>query len=111
MNSETLFRSITYAIERKQFEKDLRRSEEKYSQLFSRSKDAIYISTTSGEFIDFNPAGLELFGYNEEELSTLSVKELYINETDRNALREVLEESGQVSDYEVFLNKKMGKIK
>ncbi|MDA9783217.1 PAS domain-containing protein [Vicingaceae bacterium] len=76
MCSETLFRSISYAIERKQFEKELRKSEERYHQIFSRSKYAIYISNPSGEFVDFNPAGLELFGCNEEELSTLTVKEL-----------------------------------
>ena len=109
MNSETLYRSITYAIERKQFEKDLRKSEEKYRQLFSRSKDAIYISTPNGEFVDFNPAGLELFGYNEEELPALSVKELYVNKADRDVLRQVLSEYGQVSDYEVILKKKDGK--
>jgi PAS domain S-box-containing protein len=109
MNSETLFRSITYAIERKQFERELRRSEERYRQLFSRSKDAIYISTPSGEFVDFNPAGLELFGYNKEELTTLKVKELYINQTDRDEFRQVLEEHGQISDYEIILKKKDGK--
>ncbi len=74
MSSERLFRSISYEIERKQLEKEIRKSEVRYHQFFSRSKDAIYISTPSLEFVNFNPAGLELFDYNEEELSTSTIK-------------------------------------
>ena len=106
MNSDTLFKSISYSIERKQFEKDLRKSEEKYRQLFSRSKDAIYISTPDGRFIDFNPSGLKLFGYTEEELPQLKVRALYANETDRDRLQQVLAEKEQVTDYELLLTKK-----
>lgn len=109
MNSESLSRAITYSIERKQFEKEIRTSEEKYRQLFSRSKDAIYISTLQGEFVDFNPAGLSLFGYTAEELPNLAVKELYVDQADRDSLREVLHKEGQVTDYELILKKKGNK--
>lgn len=109
VSSETLSRAITYSIERKRFEREIRKSEERYRQLFTRSKDAIYISTPKGEFIDFNPAGLSLFGYDEKELPNLSVTDLYVNPTDRHLLREVLERDGQVTDYELVLKKKDGK--
>lgn len=109
MSSETLFRAITYSIERKRFEREIRKSEERYCQLFTRSKDAIYISTPKGDFIDFNPAGLALFGYDEKELTSLSVTDLYVNPTDRHLLREALERDGQVTDYELVLKKKDGK--
>jgi len=110
MNSESLFRSISYAIERKGFETKLRKSEEKYRQLFTRSRDVIYMSTPNGEFIDFNPAGLSLFGYKEEELPVLNVNELYVNQGDRDILRQVLVKEGQVTDYEIKLKKKGGEI-
>lgn len=106
MDSESLIKSITYAIERKKSEKELRRSEEKYRQLFLRSKDAIYMSTVEGDFIDINPAGLALFGYSEKDLKGLKVKDLYVNETDREKLKKKLSDDGQVSDYEILLQKK-----
>ena len=91
VSNESVFRAITYSIIRKQFEREIRKSEEQYRQLFTRSKDAIYNSTPQREFIDLNPAGLSLCGYKEEELSNLSVRDLYLYESDRNALVEVLQ--------------------
>lgn len=103
-----LNRSITYAIERKHIEEKLRHSEEKYRELFLRSKDAIYMSTLEGEFIDINPAGLSLFGYEEQDLTVMRVRDLYVNEEDRERLMHFLMEDGEVKDYEVRLKKKNG---
>lgn len=111
LNSNILLQSITYAIERKKTEEDRRRSEERYRELFKRSKDAIYISTTDGNFVDINPAGLALFGYNQEDFNSLKVKNLYVNEKDREILKATLAEQGEVSDYEVTLYKKGKKEK
>ncbi|MBL4709244.1 MAG: PAS domain S-box protein [Flavobacteriales bacterium] len=109
MDTDSLLKSIIYAIERKNSEKDLRRSEEKYRQLFLRSKDAIYMSTVEGDFIDINPSGLALFGYTIEDLKELKVKDLYVNKADRERLKEKLSKEGQVSDYEILLQKKDNK--
>lgn len=103
-----LNRSISYSIERKHIEERLRHSEEKYKELFLRSKDAIYMSTLEGEFIDINPAGLTLFGYEKEDLEKIRVKDLYIHEEDRERLMHFLIEDGEVSNYEVRLRKKDG---
>lgn len=108
MDDRLLNKSITYAIERKQSERRLLQSEEKFRQLFQRSKDVIYISTPEGEFIDINPAGLELFGYKQEDMQYLKVKDLYANETDREVLKAELQREGQVTDYELVLKKKDG---
>lgn len=111
IDSEMLYRSITYAIERKKSEEKLRRSEEKYRELFIRSKDAIYMSTIGGDFIDINPSGLALFGYAKEDLDTLKVRDFYVEEKDREKLKQQLEKDGEVSDYELILKKKDGKTK
>lgn len=108
LSISNLNRSISYAIERKHTEDELRKSEEKYRELFMRSKDAIYMSTTEGEFIDINPAGLALFGYNRNDLNAVLVKDLYVNKADRDKLMFTLMEEGEVSDYEVNLVKKDG---
>jgi len=110
LNPSMLLQSITYAIERKKTEEERRQSEERYRELFKRSKDAIYISTSKGRFIDINPAGLALFGYEQEDFSRLKVKDLYVNQADREHLKQTLAEKGEVSDYEVTLFKK-GKTK
>jgi PAS domain S-box-containing protein len=108
MDRDRLTKSITYAIERKHTEDELRKSEEKYRELFMRSKDAIYMSTLQGDFIDINPAGLKLFGYKQEDITRLKVHDLYVNEKDRQKLIAEMEEKGEVSDYEVILRKKDG---
>ncbi|MEQ8624009.1 MAG: PAS domain S-box protein [Vicingaceae bacterium] len=106
INSSILSRSINYAIERKIAEKELRKSEEKYRELFERSKDAIYMSTVDGDFVDINTAGLSLFGYKKDDMANLKVKDLYHNKADRDHLKEVLAAKGEVSDYNIDLVKK-----
>ena len=106
LNNPILNRTITYAIERKLSEQNLRKSEEKYRELFMSSKDAIYISTVEGEFIDINPAGLELFGYEVEDIDYLKVKDLYVDIDDRKTLISTLEEKQEIEDYEIELIKK-----
>lgn len=108
LSGPVLSRSITYAIERKHFEDKLRHSEERYRELFLRSKDAIYMSTIDGKFIDINPAGLMLFGYEKEHFETMQVKDLYVLEEDRERLMYFLMEDGEVKDYEIRLKKKNG---
>lgn len=108
ISSTVLNRSISYSIERKNAEKEVRKSEEKYRELFLRSNDAIYMSTIDGDFIDINPSGLALFGYSLVDLSSLKVRDLYTNDQDRDKLKEELANKGQVDDYEVVLVKKDG---
>lgn len=101
-------KTISHSIERKKFEYRLRKSEEKYRELFMRSKDAIYISTVEGEFIDINPAGLKMFGYSREDIETLQVSDLYVDKHARKLLIEELSSKGVVKDYELELIKKDG---
>ncbi|MBW1673783.1 MAG: PAS domain S-box protein, partial [Deltaproteobacteria bacterium] len=50
--------------------------EEKYRTLFDESRDAIYITSREGKFLDVNRAMLELFEYTKEEMiDTLNVEE------------------------------------
>lgn len=106
LDISVLQRSINHAIERKKTEEQLRKSEEKYRELFVKSKDAIYMSTVNGDFIDINPAGLALFGYEANEIDQLRVNDLYDNPFDRELLKEELEANGEVENYEVLLIKK-----
>jgi len=60
------------AFDRKQAEEALRESNERYTALFERSLDCVYIHDFEGNFIDANPAALKLFGYTKEEILSLN---------------------------------------
>jgi len=83
--------------------------EEKYRTLFDESRDAIYITSRDGKFLDVNRALLELFEYTKEEMiDTLNVEEIYVYPGDRDTFQEEIETKGSVRDYEVKFCKKNG---
>ena len=89
-------------------EEAMRESEEKYRSLFEESKDAVFMSTPEGKFLDINTAGVELFGYaSREELLKINLdRDLYINPEDRKRYRLILHENGFVKDYEIGMKRK-----
>jgi PAS domain S-box-containing protein len=101
----TITKDIT---DRKNAEEALSESEERYRSLFEDSRDAIYIRDKDGKFVDVNQAGLELYGYQKEELLNLNVVELYVNPADMFKFQQKIEETGSVRDYEIKLRKKKG---
>ena len=62
--------------ERKRVEAALKDSEERYGALFDRSLNLVYVRDLNGNFIDANPAALDLLGYRREEISTLNFASL-----------------------------------
>lgn len=102
--------SIRDISDRKRYEEARLASEEKYRTLFEESKDAVFISTPEGKFLDINQAGIELFGYScKEDLLTIDIdKELYVNPDNRKIYRQVLFEKGFVKDHEIHIKTKDG---
>ncbi len=96
--------------ERKRTEEALMKSEEKYRALFEESKDAIFITTAEGRFIDINPAGLKLFGYHsKDDLLEVDIAEtFYFHPEDRENLKKLLAEQGFVKDYELNMKNRNG---
>lgn len=91
-----------------QTEKALRESEEKYRSLFEDSRDAIYISDSTGKLLDVNQFTLEIFGYTREEMSQMDDHDIYVNPEDRLNLVREIDKKGSVKDYEVKLRNKNG---
>jgi PAS domain S-box-containing protein len=79
-----------------------------YSDLFSESKDTIYISSRDGEILDINRAAEDLFGYRKEELIGMDISTLYADPADRQKFQRDIEPKDAVKDYEVRLRKKDG---
>jgi len=89
-------------------EEALRQSEEKYRTLFQESRDAIYITTREGKFVDINQSFLDLFGYTRKEIADLRAQETYANPDDRSRFQQEIEVKGSVRDLELNLRKKDG---
>ncbi|HHH49904.1 MAG TPA: response regulator, partial [Saprospiraceae bacterium] len=107
-DNETIFSGIIQDItDRKKSEQDLIKSQERYQDIFTKSKDAIFICTLDGKFIDFNRATLDLFGYTKEELLLKDANDFYESDAKENFL-EKLEERKAVTDFEIEIEQKSG---
>ncbi len=98
------------AIRRKKTAELNRRSEEKLRILFERTEDVVFISAPDGKIIDINPAGAKMLGYSskDELLQKHRANDFYFNPEDRKAYQRVLEQYGNVRDYELVLKRKDG---
>ncbi|MBN2411762.1 PAS domain S-box protein [candidate division KSB1 bacterium] len=99
--------------ERKLAEDALKKSEEKYRDLFEKSIDAICIVNKNGNFIDINKATETLTGYSRAELMKKQVMEL-VHPDDREKSSEFFEKlynEGSYQDYESRIITRNGDLK
>ncbi len=84
--------------------------EQRYHRLFENLKDAVFASTVEGRFVDINPAGVTMLGYEtkEEVLSLNILTDLYYYPEDRVKYQKIIARQGYVKDYEVVFKKKDG---
>ena len=101
---------ITDVTELRKIERELKESEEQFRSLFESSRDAIYIVTGKGSFIDMNQAFVELFGYTKDETLKLNVKTAYLTNEDRERFKQVIKENDFIRDYEIRLKKRDGTV-
>ncbi|MFV1948995.1 MAG: HD domain-containing phosphohydrolase [Anaerolineales bacterium] len=101
LTEETLYR--TQALE------DLKESREIYRRFFQTSKDAMFVTSTNGRWIDMNESTLRLFEYqDEEQIWNDSVMDLFWNSEDRAEYMKVIEQEGFLKDYPLKFKKKDG---
>jgi len=68
LNSHVLYKSITYAIERRKVISELEESKRRYSNLFHLSPQPMWLyDTETYEFLQVNVAAIEHYGYSEDE--------------------------------------------
>ncbi|PJI97619.1 diguanylate cyclase/phosphodiesterase with PAS/PAC sensor(s) [Acidovorax sp. 69] len=96
--------------EAKRAEQRLRQSEERFSRIFHLMPYPMGLSRRSdGQYVDINPAWVEMIGIPREEAIGHTAIELGIfSAEDRRRLMHEVERSGQLSDYEVTLNLRSG---
>ena len=92
---------------------DRKRAEEKYRTLVSSVQEGVFISTPQGHFLDFNDALMRMTGYeSREELMGIDIPTVfYVNNSDRERLKKLLEQHGSVADFEFDMRRKDGEIR
>ncbi|MFT5166103.1 MAG: PAS domain S-box-containing protein [Saprospiraceae bacterium] len=98
--------------ERKISEQELFQSQERYQDIFTKSKDAIFICTNEGQLVDFNDATLTLFDCSKEELKQLdNIHSFYHPEAARNVFLLSVKSGSALEDFEMEVRSRDGKIK
>jgi diguanylate cyclase (GGDEF)-like protein/PAS domain S-box-containing protein len=88
----------------------LQRSERQYRNLFEYSRDAIYITTPEGRFIDANHALVDLLGCPRKELMQRDAASFYRDPKARDRFKAAISGPGFVVDYPVQLKRYDGTV-
>lgn len=102
-----VWRDITI---RKKAEDALINSEKKYRDYFNKDISGVFLSTTEGKLIDFNPAFAKMFGYSSSEMKKLDTRNLYTHPSNRETLLKNLIKKRALNNLEIELVRKDGKI-
>ncbi|MFA4862029.1 PAS domain S-box protein [Methanoregula sp.] len=97
--------------ERKLAEDALRESEERYRQFFKTTLDCVFITTPGGQWIDFNDALVEMFGYeSREEMFRVPVPSIYADPAERPVFLKDVERDGYVKERPLRFRKRDGTV-
>ena len=92
----------------------IRRSEEKYRDIFENALEGIFQATLEGSFISVNPALARIYGFDSPYELIDSVcdisNQLYRNPEDRERFMETLRENGSARTNEVQAYRKDGSV-
>jgi PAS domain S-box-containing protein len=100
--------SLQDVTDLRQAEVTQRAGEERYQTFYENSRDAVYITTRDGTYVDANRAALDLFGYTRAEMKKVKALQLYADPADARRLQDEIEKKGFAQDFEVRLRKKDG---
>lgn len=89
----------------------LQESEERYRSLFDGVPVGLYRTTVEGEFLEINPAMLEMLGFpNREAMAKVRTPVLYVDPEDRVQWQALLENYGTILDFETQLRRQDGTL-
>ncbi len=95
---------IQDATTKKEAEAIYREAERRYRSIFENTIEGIYQSSPDGRFVTANPAMARMFGYSSPEQFVADIKgieeELYVEPTRRNDFLSLIEQNGQVREFE-----------
>ena len=111
LNASILERTIRYAISQAKIIKALDEKEKKYSSLFERSIDPIFLVSSNFKLEEANQSFLKFFGFSATEMGTFSLSVIFEAPEDFQYFKDELKEKEQIRDFEVGLVTKTGEKK
>ncbi len=89
---------------------DRREAERRYRELFDNIQEGLFFSTPDGRFIEVNDAMVRMLGYtSREELLQIDIHtELYLAPDQRVRHAKLMEDQGQVRNFEATLKRRDG---
>jgi two-component system, cell cycle sensor histidine kinase and response regulator CckA len=115
LNDEGRLQGLIHIVdditERKEAERQIQKSEEKYRTLVENLNVGVYRNTGGphGQFLEANPALIKMFGYESfEEIIKLPISGFYLNPEERKFYMEEIQQSGSMKDKELAMKKKDG---
>ncbi|OPX98970.1 MAG: Sporulation kinase E [Syntrophorhabdus sp. PtaB.Bin006] len=91
----------------------LKKSEERYRNLFENATMGIFQSSSDGHFISVNPALAQGFGYDSPQEMIDAITDIrtqiYVNPEDYAKVKRLLQDRGTVERFELQVRKKNGK--
>jgi len=95
-----ILRGTTYDFtELKLAKEKLRETLQRYKGIFDESIAAVYIIDAEKNFIDSNPAGLELLGYSKEELLSMNIVDVDADPIKTLPIHKQLLAGGKIINY------------
>jgi PAS domain S-box-containing protein len=90
-----------------------RQAENKFRTLFEKVQEGIFISAPDGRFLDFNDAFMRILGFesHDELLQADIPAQWYVNPADRDRRQRLLNEYGEVTDFEFHFRRHDGDIR
>ena len=90
-----------------------RQAENKFRTLFEKVQEGVFISTPEGHFVDFNDAFMRILGFDthDELLQADLPAQLYIDPADRERRQRLLQEYGEVVDFEFQFLRRDGEVR
>lgn len=104
-------RSIRYSLSQAEIVKELNEKEKKYRSLFEQSMDALFLSTDQLVLMDVNAAFLKFFGYEQREISELTIDRIFVNKDNYEYFTQTLKTDEQIKEFEVSLVTRDGTVK
>jgi len=95
---------------RKRAEEELKKSEEKYRNIFDNAVEGIFQITPDGRYLSVNPALAMIHGFNSPEEMILSITDiahqLYVDPSRRAELKRLTAKEGFVKNFEIMMRRK-----
>lgn len=111
LTTEKLERCIRYSLEKARTLKELRDNELKFRSIFEQSKDAIFLTDSSLNFITVNSATTQLLHYSTEELTNLSVYDIIADKNETLRLKSLILNNNKLNDIELeFITKETEQV-